>query len=69
MKILKYFAITLLATVSLLVVAILLSATLFRDELANYLSKSNEVQIQRYYVSEIPVEPENFAEDFKSIHS
>ena len=69
MKILKYFAITLLAIVGLLVVAVILSATVFKDELVNYLSKSSDEQIQTYYVSDIPVEPENFAEDFKSIHS
>ena len=69
MKILKYFAITLLAIIGLLVVAILLATTVFRDEFVNYLSKSSEEQIQRYYVSEIPVEPKNFAEDFESIHN
>ena len=68
MKALKYFAITLLAAIGLLVLAILLSVTIFRDELANYLSRSNQTQIQTYYIADIPVEPENFAEDFESIH-
>ncbi len=69
MKILKYFAITLLAIIGLLVLTILLSVTVFKNEIANYLSKSSQEQIQTYYVANIPVEPENFAEDFKSIHS
>ena len=68
MKILKYFAIILLAVVGLLGLTVLLSATIFRDELRNYLSKSNQQQIQTYHIVNIPVEPENFAEDFKSIH-
>ncbi len=69
MKILKHFAITLLAIIGLLVLTILLSVTVFKDELVNYLSKSKQEQIQTYYVANIPVKPENFAEDFKSIHS
>lgn len=69
MKIFKHFAITLLAIVGLLVLTILLSVTFFKKELVSYLSKSNQEQIQTYYVADIPVEPENFAEDFKSIHS
>ena len=68
MKILKYFATTLLTIIGLLVLIAILSVTVFRDELINYLSKSNQEQIQTYYVANIPVEPENFAEDFKSIH-
>ena len=69
MKILKYFAITLLAIIGLLALTILLSATVFKDELANYLSQSNQEQVQTYHVANIPVESENFSEDFKSIHS
>ncbi len=69
MKILKFAAITLLAIVGLLGLTVLLSVTVFRDELINYLSKSNQEQIQTFYVAHIPVKPENFAEDFKSIHS
>ena len=69
MKILKFAAITLLAIVGLLGLTVLLSVTIFRDELINYLSKLNQEQIQTFYVANIPVEPENFAEDFKSIHS
>ena len=69
MKILEHFAITLLAIVGLLVLTFLLSVTIFKDKLVNYLSQSNQEQIQTYYVADIPVEPENFAIDFKSIHS
>ncbi len=69
MKILKHFAITLLAIIGLLVLTILLSVTVFKYELVNYLSKSNQEQIQTYYVANIPVKSENFAEDFRSIHS
>ena len=69
MKIIKRLAITLLAIIGLLVLTILISVTVFKDKLVNYLSKSNQEQIQTYYVTNIPVEPENFAEDFKSIHS
>ena len=69
MKIIKRFAITLLAIICLLFLTILISVTVFKDKLVNYLSKSNQEQIQTYYVTNIPVEPENFAEDFKSIHS
>ena len=32
------------------------------------LKQEKQKQIQSYYISEIPVEPEYFAEDFKSIH-
>ena len=48
-----------------------MSRTIFKDKLIEYAIKLNQdeqKQIQSYYVSEIPVEPENFAEDFKSIH-
>ena len=69
MKIFKHFAIMLLAIVGLLVLTILLSVTVFKKELISYLSQSNQEQIQTYYVADIPVEPENFAIDFKSIHS
>ena len=69
MKIFKHFAIMLLAIIGLLVLTILLSVTVFKKELVSYLSKSNQEQIQTYYVADIPVEPENFAIDFKSIHS
>ncbi len=69
MKILKHFAITLLAIIGLLGLTLLLSVTVFKKELVSHLSKSNQEQIQTYYVTNIPVEPENFAEDFKSIHS
>ena len=69
MKIFKHFAIMLLAIVGLLVLTILLSVTVFKKKLVSYLSQSNQEQIQTYYVADIPVEPENFAIDFKSIHS
>lgn len=69
MKIFKHFAIMLLAIVGLLVLTIMLSVTVFKKKLVSYLSQSNQEQIQTYYVADIPVEPENFAIDFKSIHS
>ena len=69
MKIFKHFAIMLLAIIGLLVLTIMLSVTFFKKELVSYLSQSNQEQIQTYYVTNIPVEPENFAIDFKSIHS
>ena len=37
-------------------------------EYAIKLNQSEQKQIKSYYVSEIPVEPKYFAEDFKSIH-
>ncbi len=49
----------------------MLSVTLFKDELIEWVAeqelKENE-KYKPYYIAEIPVEPENFAEDFRSIH-
>ena len=70
-KVIKYLLIIALSIIVLLVLAVLLSRTIFKDELIEYAIKLNQdeqKQIQSYYVSEIPVEPKNFAEDFNSIH-
>lgn len=68
MKLFKYFAITLLSIVGLLCLAVLIAITVFKDELVEYISHSQQEQIKAYYISDIPVEAENFAEDFESIH-
>ena len=63
--------ITLLSIVCLLGLVVILSATVFKEELTEWVIKQKMKkyeQLKMYYVSEIPVEPENFAEDFKSIH-
>lgn len=71
MKILKYFLIGLLSLIGLLGLALVLSVTLFKDELIEWVAeqelKENE-KYKPYYIAEIPVESENFAEDFRSIH-
>lgn len=71
MKTLKFIAIAILSIVGLSGLTILLSATVFKDELIECLieqEKQEQSGIKAYFVSELPVEPENFAEDFKSIH-
>ena len=71
MKTLKFIAIAILSIVGLLGLTILLSATVFKDELIECLieqEKQEQGNIKAYFVSELPVESENFAEDFKSIH-
>ena len=71
MKTLKFIAITILSIVGLFVLTIVLSATVFKDELIEHLTEQEQKEqgeIKAYFVSELPVEPENFAEDFKSIH-
>lgn len=68
-RVLKYFFITLLSIISLLGIAIVLSLTIFRDELISVISQTEVAEIPSYYISDIPVESEQFAEDFKSIHS
>ena len=70
-KVIKYFLIIVLSFIVLLGLAILLSRTIFKDVLIEYAIKLNQDKqklIQSYYVSEIPVEPKYFTEDFKSIH-
>ena len=70
-KIIKYFLIVVLSILILLGLTILLCRTIFKDELIEYvikLEQEEQKQIKSYYVSEIPVEPKYFAEDFKSIH-
>ena len=67
----KYFLLSILGIFIFLGLTVLLSRTMFKDKLIEYAIKLNQNEqklIQWYYVSEIPVEPENFAEDFKSIH-
>ena len=70
-KSIKYFIILVSSILVLLGITILLARTIFKDELIEYvikLKQEKQKQIQSYYISEIPVEPEYFAEDFKSIH-
>ena len=70
-KVIKYIFIIVLSILILLGLTILLCRTIFKDELIEYvikLEQEGQKQIQSYYVSEIPVEPKYFAEDFKSIH-
>ena len=64
----KYFFITLLSVISILCITIILSVTVFRDELINLASKMATEEVQTYYISDIPVGVEQFAEDFDSIH-
>lgn len=67
----KRFLIALFSIVCLLGSVAILSATVFKEELTEWAikQKMNKYdQLKMYYVAEIPVEPENFAEDFKSIH-
>lgn len=65
-KVLKRLSITLLSFIGVLVIAVILARTVFKDELIKLLSELE--QQATYFVSEIPVEPKNFAEDFESIH-
>ncbi len=70
-KSIKYFLLSLLSIVGLLGLGILLSVTVFKDQLVEYIieqDNENRKLIQSYFVSELPVEPENFSEDFQSIH-
>ena len=67
----KYFLFFVFSILCLLGLTVLLSRTIFKDKLIEYaikLNQSEQKQIKSYYVSEIPVEPKYFAEDFKSIH-
>ena len=67
----KYILFSVLGIVVFLGLTVLLSRTIFKDKLIEYaikLNQSEQKMIQSYYVSEIPVESNNFAEDFKSIH-
>ena len=70
-KNIKYLLIFVISILSLIGLTVLLSRTIFKDKLIEYAIKLNQDEqklIQSYYVSEIPVESKNFAEDFKSIH-
>ena len=67
----RYILLSTLGIIIFLGLTVLLSRTIFKDKLIEYAIKLNQDEqklIQSYYVSEIPVEPEYFAEDFKSIH-
>ena len=67
----RYILLSTLGIIIFLGLTVLLSRTIFKDKLIEYAIKLNQDEqklIQSYYVSDIPVEPENFAEDFKSIH-
>ena len=67
-RVIKYFFITLLSIIALLGVAVALALTVFRDELISLVSKTTTAEIKTYYISDLPVEPKQFAEDFESIH-
>lgn len=70
-KYIKYLLIIILSILCLICLTVLLCRTIFKEELIEYAIKLNQDEqklIKSYYASEIPVEPENFAADFKSIH-
>ncbi len=70
-KFLKYSLITILSVIALAGITVILGVTVFKDSLIEYIIKQDEEKrklIQSYFVSELPVEAEHFAEDFKSIH-
>ena len=67
----RYILLSTLGIIIFLGLTVLLSRTIFKDKLIEYaikLDQDEQKLIQSYYVYEIPVEPENFVEDFKSIH-
>lgn len=70
-KIVKYSIITVLSIIGLVGVTIIVLVTTFKANLVEYIieqDNENRKLIQSYFVSELPVESENFAEDFQSIH-
>lgn len=67
-KFFKYLIISLISIVGLFGIALVLSVMVFKNELIAFISKKQQEQIKSYYISELPVEPQHFAEDFKSIH-
>lgn len=67
-KVLKYFLIILIAKIAILAITVVLCRTIFKDELIKYLTKLQTEKMTPCFVANIPVEPENFAEDFESIH-
>lgn len=67
-KFIKYLFITILTTICLLATVVTLSVTVFKEELVDFLSKAEQQEQPKHFVSEIPVEPAQFAEDFESIH-
>ena len=55
----------------MVIIVVVLALTVFKQDLIGYIieqDNENRKQIQYYSVSELPVEPESFEEDFKSIH-
>lgn len=67
----RYITLSVLSIVGLCGLAVLLSVTMFKDKLIEFIIDQEQEKrqlIQSYFVSELPVEPEYFAEDFKSIH-
>ena len=67
----KYSIITVLSIIGLVGVTIIVLVTTFKANLVEYIieqDNENRKLIQSYFVSELPVESENFAEDFQSIH-
>lgn len=74
-KIHRYIILSALSIIGLLGLTVLLSVTVFKDKLKDKLiefvieQEQEKLQlIQSYSVSELPVKPECFAEDFESIH-
>ena len=67
-KFIKYLLITLLATIGILATVVVLVTTVFREELVEMLAKVGQQEQPKHFVSEIPVESAQFAEDFESIH-
>lgn len=67
----KYFIIIALTIVLALGLTVVLSVTVFKEELIEWVVQQKMKEYEKYksyYVAEIPVEPENFAEDFEDIH-
>ncbi|MBE6309999.1 MAG: peptidase S41 [Bacteroidales bacterium] len=67
----KHFVIIALSIVLVLVLTAVLSVTVFKEELIEWVVQQKMKEYEKYksyYVAEIPVESENFAEDFEDIH-
>ena len=70
-KFCKSSLISVLSIIALVIIVVVLALTVFKQDLIGYIieqDNENRKQIQYYSVSELPVEPESFEEDFKSIH-
>ena len=67
-RVFRVIIITIISVVAILGIATVLSVTVFRDELIDLASKMATEKIKTYYIANIPIEAEQFAEDFESIH-